>query len=89
MVQLLLVGLLLDWVFRLGRWEVVLAMMVTMTLIAGYSATRRTQVRYPGVWTRSIAAVWAGSWLVALLALGAIVRVRPGTHPSTPFPSWG
>src|SRR5271166_1482015 len=80
-VQLLLVGLVLEWVFRRDRADVVLAMMVSMTLIAGFSATRRTQVRYPGVWIRSIAAMWAGSWLVAILALGVIVRVRPWYTP--------
>jgi putative ABC transport system permease protein len=88
-VQLLLVGLLLDWVFRLDRWEVVLAMMVSMTLIAGFSATRRTQVRYPGIWLRSIAAIWAGSWLVATIALGVIVRVRPWYTPQYAIPLLG
>ena len=32
--QLVLIGFLLDWVFRLNRWYVVLALMVAMTLIA-------------------------------------------------------
>ena len=88
-VQLLLVGLLLDWVFRLDRWDIVLAMMVSMTLIAGFSATRRTQVRYPGMWARSIAAIWAGSWLVAALALGVIVGVRPWYTPQYAIPFLG
>ena len=88
-VQLLLVGLLLDWVFRLDRWEVVLAMMVSMTLIAGYFGHPAHQVRYPGVWLRSIAAVWAGSWLVAMLALGMIVRVRPWYTPQYAIPLLG
>ena len=88
-VQLLLVGLVLDWVFRVDRPEVVLAMMVSMTLIAGFSATRRTQVRYPGVWVRSIGAMWAGSWMVAALAIGVIVRVRPWYTPQYAIPLLG
>ena len=41
-VQLLLVGYILDWVFSQGRtWYTVLGLMVVMTLIAG-GAARRT-----------------------------------------------
>src|SRR5262249_46969306 len=36
--QLVLIGFLLDWVFRLNRWYVVLALMVAMTLISGTAA---------------------------------------------------
>jgi putative ABC transport system permease protein len=88
-VQLLLVGLVLEWVFRLDRWYVVLALMLVMTLIAGFAATHRTHVRYPGIWIRGIASVWAGSWLVAALALAVIVRVRPWYTPQYAIPLLG
>src|SRR5262249_14720721 len=76
-VQLLLVGFILEWVFRVERWYVVLTLMVVMTLIASIAATQRTQVRYSGIWVRSLIAVWTSSWLIATLALAVIVRVRP------------
>jgi putative ABC transport system permease protein len=88
-VQLLLVGLLLDWVFRLDRWYVVVALMSLMTLIAGVAAIQRTQVRYPGIWLRSVAATWVSSWLIAALALGVIVRVRPWYTPQYAIPLLG
>jgi putative ABC transport system permease protein len=88
-VQLLLVGLVLEWVFRVDRWYVVLGLMVVMTLIAGVAATQRTQVRYPGIWLRSIASIWASSWLIAALALGVIVRVRPWYAPQYAIPLLG
>jgi putative ABC transport system permease protein len=88
-VQLLLIGLVLDWVFRINRWYVVLAMMTIMTLIAGIAAIQRTSFRYPGIWARSLGATWLSSWLVAALALGVIVRVRPWYTPQYAIPLLG
>ena len=68
-VQLLLIGFVLEWVFRVDRWYVVLAMMSIMTLVAGVAAIQRTDFRFPGIWACSVAATWASSWLVAALAL--------------------
>lgn len=88
-VQLLLIGLVLEWVFRVDRWYVVLGMMTIMTLVAGDAATRRTKMRYPGIRVRSIGATWASSWLVAAIALGAIVRVHPWYTPQYAIPLLG
>jgi putative ABC transport system permease protein len=88
-VQLLLIGFVLEWVFRLDRWYVVVAMMSIMTLVAGVAATQRTGVRYPGIWIRSVGATWASSWLVAGLALFVIVRVRPWYTPQYAIPLLG
>jgi putative ABC transport system permease protein len=87
--QLLLIGLVLEWVFHLDRWYVVLALMLVMTLVAGMAATRRTHVRYPGIWARGIASVWASSWLITALALAVIVRVRPWYAPQYAIPLLG
>jgi putative ABC transport system permease protein len=88
-IQLLLIGLVLEWVFRVDRWYVVLAMMTIMTVIAGIASIQRTRVRYPGIWMRSVAATWASSWLVAAIALGAIVQVRPWYTPQYAIPLLG
>jgi putative ABC transport system permease protein len=88
-VQLLLIGLVLEWVFRVERWYVVLGVMVVMTLIAGVAAAQRTHIRYPGIWLRSIASVWASSWLMASLALGVILQVRPWYTPQYAIPLLG
>ena len=39
--QLLLVGLILDWIFSVDRWYLVLAMLSIMTLIAAHTAAAR------------------------------------------------
>jgi putative ABC transport system permease protein len=88
-VQLLLIGIVLEWVFRVDRWYVVVMMMSVMTLVAGIAAIQRTAFRFPGIWVRSVAATWLSSWLMASLALAVIVRVRPWYTPQYAIPLLG
>ena len=73
-VQLLLVGLVLQWVFQLDRWYVVLALAVVMTLIAGHTASRRSQRSYRDMWLVTVVSVWASSWMVTAFALFVVIR---------------
>jgi len=88
-VQLLLVGLVLEWIFSVGRWQVVLLMVLVMTLIAGTAAVRRTDRRYRGVWLDSLVSMWASSWLIAAVALVGIVRPEPWHLPQYAIPLAG
>ena len=74
-VQLLLIGYVLQWIFKANQWSVVLGLMLAMTLIAGFAAVRRTGRRYPGIWLDSIISMWASSWLIAAVALFAVVQL--------------
>jgi putative ABC transport system permease protein len=87
--QLLLIGFVLDWVFRVNRWYLVLALLVAMTLIAGVAAVRRTHVRYPGIWLSSAISVWASSWAIGSLAVFVVVGVRPWYAPQYTIPLLG
>lgn len=73
-VQLLLVGLVLEWVFRLERWYIVLAIGAVMTLIAGLTAAGRNQRRYPGIWLNTVISIWASAWIVTSFALFAVMQ---------------
>jgi putative ABC transport system permease protein len=88
-VQLLLVGLVLEWVFRVDRWYVVLGLMLVMTVVAGSAAIRRVSFRYPGILLSSVVSVWASSWVVTSLALFVIVPVRPWYAPQYAIPLLG
>jgi putative ABC transport system permease protein len=77
-VQLVLVGLVLEWVFRLERWYIVVGLGALMTLIAGVTAAGRNERRYPGMWLNTILSVWAGAWIVTAYALFAVMQ---GTDP--------
>ena len=87
--QLALVGFVLDWVFTIGRFGVVLALMTVMVLVAGMAAVRRTERRYPGIWLNAIVSMWASSWMITAVALFGIVRVRPWYDPQYAIPLLG
>ena len=73
-VQLLLVGWVLEWVFRLEAWYVVVALACLMTAIAGATAVRRNEHRYPGIWINTLISVWASSWFVTGYVLLAVLQ---------------
>jgi putative ABC transport system permease protein len=73
-VQLLLVGLVLEWVFRLDRWYVVMGVAWVMTVVAGLTAAGRNQRRYPGIWLNTVISVWASAWIVTSFALFAVMQ---------------
>ncbi len=72
-LQLLLIGLVLDWVFRVERWYVVVGILVVMTLIAGVTAVQRNRRRYQGIWLDTIISIWASSWAITAFALFAVM----------------
>lgn len=88
-VQLLLVGLVLNWIFADRPWYVIMAMMLIMTLIAGGAAVRGTGHRYRGIWIDSIVSMWSSSWLIAAIALLAIVRPETWYTPRYAIPLLG
>lgn len=68
-VQLLLVGLVLEWVFQFDRWYVVVGLAGVMTLIAGLTAAGRSRRSYAGVWFNCLVSIWASAWMVTAFAL--------------------
>ncbi|MBI3838810.1 MAG: iron export ABC transporter permease subunit FetB [Planctomycetia bacterium] len=73
-VQLLLIGYVLRWVFQSDSVLTVLALAVIMTIIAGVAAVRRTERRYPGVYWASSVSVLVSSWLVTSFGIAAVLQ---------------
>lgn len=89
-VQLLLIGLVLEWVFRVDRWYIVLALMGVMTLVAGVTSVQRNERRYRGIWLDTVVMVWASSWLVAAYGIFVVLRgVDTWYHPQYTIPLLG
>ncbi len=89
-LQLLLIGMVLQSVFALKKWYAVLGLLLVMTIIAGISAVGRTQRRYRGAHIDSLIAVSCSSWLVAAYALLVIMRdVQPWYQPQYAIPLTG
>lgn len=87
--QLTLIGLVLEWVFAVRSWPVVVALASVMAAVAGVAAVRRVGRRYPGIWLNSLLSMWASSWLIAGLAVGGVVRVDPWWEPQYAIPILG
>jgi len=89
-VQLVLLGLMLRWIFAPGRqWYVVVSLGLAMTLIAGVVAFGRNERRYAGMLLDAVISVWACSWLIAGVALLAVVRPEPWYEPRYAIPLLG
>jgi putative ABC transport system permease protein len=73
-VQLLLIGYVLRWVFQSSSVAPVVALAITMTIIAGISAVRRTERRFPGVYLASSVSVLVSAWLVTAFGIGAVLQ---------------
>jgi len=88
-VQLLLLGLVLDWVFADQRPVIVLTLMVLMTLVAGYEAARRSSHRVPGLLTLSVLVMLTSSLAVTFYATRIVIDVAPWHSPRYLIPILG
>jgi putative ABC transport system permease protein len=88
-VQLLLVGSVLEWLFRQDDPATILLVGLGMASIAGVSAVQRTRQRFAGIYWNSLVSVLASSALVTGLALGGIIRPHPWFAPQYLIPLLG
>ena len=89
-LQLSLIGLVLEWVFRRNQLSIVLGVIVSMTLVAGWTAISRLQRRYDGIWINTVVSMWVSSWFVGLYALLLVFRgIEPWYQPQYVIPILG
>ncbi len=88
-VQLLLIGLVLEWIFTLEAWYAVLGLALLMSLVAGTAAVRRVDRRWTGIWWDTMLCMWLSSWLIAGIAVSAVVQVEPWYKPQYAIPLLG
>ncbi len=88
-VQLLLVGLVLEWVFALTSPLPVIGIALVMTALAGTSAVNRTRRRFPGAYWNSLLSVLASSFLITGAAVVGIIDVKPWYEPQYAIPLLG
>jgi len=90
-VQLSLVGLVLEVLFRSANAWAVAAMALVMLLVAGREVTARQKRRLRGAWGFGIGtgAMFASSFAVTVFGLAAIVRADPWWEPRYAIPILG
>jgi putative ABC transport system permease protein len=88
LVQLLLIGLVLRWLFREGR-PYMLVVMALMTVIAAHAAVTRCDRRYRGIVLDSILSIWVSAWCITVVAVVGVVQPRPWHLPQYWIPLLG
>jgi putative ABC transport system permease protein len=88
-VQLLLVGFVLEWLFRQDQAPLIVLVGAAMAMIAGVSAVQRTQQRFAGNYLNSLLSVMASSALVTGLAVTGLIRPQPWYNPHYLIPLLG
>lgn len=88
-VQLLLIGFVLAWLFSQDNPWLTVAISFVMTSIAGLSAVNRTQRRFAGIYWNSLLSVLGSAGLVTGLAVVGILRVDPWYDPQYMIPLLG
>jgi putative ABC transport system permease protein len=76
-VQLLIIGFILRWVFGLQHILPILGVILVMTVIAGRAAVQRSSRTFPGAMWRSVGTLIVSAWLTAILVTGAIIQIDP------------
>ena len=88
-VQLLLVGYVLNWIFTLDNPLWVLMVAFGMVLIAGRAAVGRTRRRFNQIYWTSFLSILASSALITGLTVAGIIQVDPWYDPQYLIPLLG
>ncbi len=88
-VQLLLVGLILNWVFNLRQPLFVVAIGLVMTLLAAQAAAARPKRKYASIWINAFIAIFGSSYLLTGLTLVGLLQVKPWYDPRYAIPILG
>lgn len=88
-VQLLLVGLILTWVFSLQNPWLVLGIGLVMTVLAAQAASRRPKRTYPKLFLDSFVSILVSSMLLTGVVLKGILDVQPWYLPQYLVPILG
>ncbi|MEL6616333.1 MAG: iron export ABC transporter permease subunit FetB [Bacteroidota bacterium] len=88
-VQLLLIGLVLEWVFETENAVVIVAIAVLMAVLAGRAAVQRTARRFPGILWNSLVVILGASFLVTGISIVGVIQVDPWYDPQYLIPLHG
>lgn len=88
-VQLLLLGFILEYIFALNTPPPILGVGLVMVIFAGVASVRRTHRRFVGIYWNSLVTVFAASFLVTGIALSGILQIHPWYQAQYSIPLLG
>jgi putative ABC transport system permease protein len=88
-VQLGLIGLVLEWVFGLDRWYLVIPVLLVMLVAAARAAIQRSSRRIPGANLSAFAVLVLSTTLVTFSATEIVIGVQTWYEPRYVIPLLG
>ena len=88
-VQLILVGLVLEWIFQVRHPVIIVLMAVIMAGLAGVAAVQRTSYRFSGIYWNSLVTISASAFVVTGAAVAGILQIEPWYDPQYLIPLLG
>lgn len=88
-VQLTLTGLILQWVFALERWYLVVVLLTSMLVNAGVAGVLRSQRRYSGIYLHGLFAITVSGVITTFVVTELVVGVTPWWEPRYIIPLMG
>ncbi|MEX0886408.1 MAG: iron export ABC transporter permease subunit FetB [Phycisphaeraceae bacterium] len=88
-VQLLLIGYILRYVFVLENVWLLAGVVTVMVLVAGHAAVQRTEARFAGMLSVSLIALVASSLLTTWMVTRLVIGVEPWYQPQYMIPLLG
>ncbi len=88
-LQLLLIGYILEWLFQQENPFLILLIAIVMTSVAGISGVNRTSRRFAGIYWNSLLSILASSALITGISMVGILRVDPWFDPQYLIPLLG
>lgn len=88
-VQLWLIGFVLEWVFATEQPLVILAMALVMAAVAGVAAVNRTRRRFTGIYWDSLLTILTVSFLITGFTVLGLLEVEPWWDPQYLIPLLG
>jgi putative ABC transport system permease protein len=88
-VQLLLVGYVLAWVFAIDSALVLLGVLLVMLIAAGRAAVRRSSRTYPGASAHAFVTLLLAGFATTFTVTGVIIGVEPWYRPQYVVPLLG
>ncbi len=88
-VQLLLVGVVLSWVFSLEHVAAVVSILVVMAIAAGRASVRRAERTFKGAQWQGIVTLFLCGFVTTTVGVVGLLRVDPPYSPQYVIPMFG
>lgn len=88
-VQLLIVGYLIEYVFQLNRWYLVLVLLLMMSIIAARAGSQRISSKIPFLTSIVWVAIFAGTIIDTFIVTEVILKIDPWWNPRYLLPLAG